>query len=98
MSGILLDNFSHKNKLQDEAIDEFANFLGKGKEVAACTQMAMNGNMSFREALRLRLNLMRPTRNQMEEYVNTHRIRLTNGIAELIYELQQRNIHVYLVI
>lgn len=57
----------------------------------------MSGNMSFREALRLRLNLMRPKRSQMEEYANTHKIRLTNGITELISELQRRNIQVYLV-
>ena len=82
---------------QDEAIDEFANFLGKGKEVALCTQQAMGGNMSFREALRLRLNLMHPTRAQMEEYADSHKIRLTNGISELISELQQRNIPVYLI-
>lgn len=72
--------------------------MGKGREVAACTHMAMSGNMSFREALRLRLNLMRPTRDQMEEYAKTHRIRLTNGITDLISELQKRNIHVYLVL
>ena len=39
---------------KDEAIDELAAYLGKGAEVAACTQRAMNGSMSFREALRLR--------------------------------------------
>jgi hypothetical protein len=39
---------------QDEAIDELAKFVGKGEEVARCTQLAMGGSMSFREALQMR--------------------------------------------
>ncbi|VDO31561.1 unnamed protein product [Haemonchus placei] len=33
---------------QDEAIDEFANFLGVGEAVANVTRQAMNGNARFR--------------------------------------------------
>ena len=39
---------------RDEAIDELAKFLGKGEEVSACTNLAMNGSMSFRQALKMR--------------------------------------------
>ena len=38
----------------DEAIDELAKFLGVGEQVARCTQQAMGGKMSFREALQAR--------------------------------------------
>uniref|UniRef100_A0A915EIG1 Phosphoserine phosphatase n=1 Tax=Ditylenchus dipsaci TaxID=166011 RepID=A0A915EIG1_9BILA len=80
-----------------QAIDELAHYLGKGQEVAACTHLAMGGNMTFREALAIRLNLMKPNRQQLEQYVQTHPIRLTPGIADLIAELRRKNVDVYLV-
>ncbi|KAI1717581.1 haloacid dehalogenase-like hydrolase domain-containing protein [Ditylenchus destructor] len=82
---------------EDEAIDELAHYLGKGREVAACTQQAMGGSMTFRQALALRLNMMRPTREQLQKYVKTHPVHLTPGIAQLIAELHKRNVDVYLV-
>jgi phosphoserine phosphatase len=82
---------------KDEAIDELAEYLGKGAEVAACTQRAMNGSMSFREALRLRLEVMQPTFSQVRNYADTHEIALTPGIIELVEKLQNRGTDVYLV-
>ncbi|KAH7725482.1 Protein Y62E10A.13 a [Aphelenchoides avenae] len=82
---------------QDEAIDELAKFVGKGEEIARCTRQAMNGSMSFREALSMRLGIMQPTRHQLEAYAQTHEVQLTNGISELVAELHRREIDVYLV-
>ena len=39
----------------DEGIDELAAFLGKGEEVAEMTSKAMGGDVSFRDALEMRL-------------------------------------------
>ncbi|VDM44831.1 unnamed protein product [Toxocara canis] len=82
---------------QDEAVDELADFLGVGDEVTKCTQRAMNGSMSFREALTQRLNIMRPSFQQLEAYAITHPPLLTPGIRELVAELHRRHIDVYLV-
>ncbi|KAI6234672.1 O-phosphoserine phosphohydrolase [Aphelenchoides fujianensis] len=83
---------------QDEAIDELAKFLGKGEEVARCTQKAMSGGMSFRQALEARLEVMRPTRAQVIEYATTHPVLLTPGIVELVRILQEeRKADVFLV-
>lgn len=82
---------------QDEAIDELAEFLGVGSEVAKCTQCAMNGSMTFREALTLRLSIMRPTFEQLEAFAVTHCSPLTPGIKELVAELHGRHVDVYLV-
>ncbi|EYC32804.1 hypothetical protein Y032_0002g1104 [Ancylostoma ceylanicum] len=55
---------------QDEAIDELANYLGVGEAVANVTRQAMNGNARFRHALQARLEVMRPTYDQLEAYAN----------------------------
>jgi len=73
---------------QDEAIDELAKFVGKGEEVARCTQLAMGGAMSFREALQMRLEVMQLTRQQLSAYINSNPIKLTPGIVKLIDLLQ----------
>lgn len=44
-----------------------------------------------------RLNIMRPTRQQLETYAQTHEVQLTNGITELVSELHRREVDVYLV-
>ncbi|UJR31067.1 hypothetical protein I4U23_018577 [Adineta vaga] len=81
----------------EEAIDELAKFQKVGALVEAITRNAMGGNMSFRTALQARLNLIRPTQQNLEQFVTTHPSELTNGIAELIDLLHERNIPVYLI-
>lgn len=82
---------------QDEAIDELADFLGVGDEIATLTRRAMNGGMTFREALKTRLDVMKPSIDQLEAFAEAHPPRLTEGIVELISELHRRNIAVYLI-
>lgn len=83
--------------IQDEAIDQLANFIGVGEEIGKCTQRAMNGLLTFREALTQRLGIMRPTFDQLETFAMTHPTLLTPGIRELVAELRRRQIDVYLV-
>ncbi|KAI6176161.1 O-phosphoserine phosphohydrolase [Aphelenchoides bicaudatus] len=83
---------------QDEAIDELAKFVGKGDQVARCTQLAMGGAMSFREALQMRLEVMQVTQQQLQAYIQTSEIKLTPGIKELVSVLQNKQkADVYLV-
>jgi len=82
---------------QDEAIDELADFCGVGEEVAAYTRKAMNGGVTFREALRARLDLIQPSIFQMQAYIRNNPPRLTPGIKELVAELHKRKVDVYLV-
>ena len=44
-----------------EGIDEMARYAGKHEEVKALTRKAMGGNMSFRECLKERLDILQPT-------------------------------------
>lgn len=57
----------------------------------------MNGSLTFREAFKLRLDIMKPSLEQLELFLHSHPPRLTQGIEELIQELRRRNIPVYIV-
>ncbi|XP_059482321.1 phosphoserine phosphatase [Neocloeon triangulifer] len=82
---------------QDEGIDELAKFCGKYDEVSKLTKEAMTGKMEFKEALRKRLSIIRPTLNQMRDLIRTRPPKLTPGIRELVSALQHRKIPVYLI-
>jgi len=81
----------------EEAIDELAKFQQVGALVEAITRNAMGGNMSFRTALQTRLNLIQPTRQRLDQFLINHPSQLTDGIAELIDLLHERQIPVYLI-
>jgi len=81
----------------EEAIDELAKFQQVGTLVEAITRNAMGGNMSFRTALQARLNLIQPTHQRLEQFLQNHPSQLTDGIAELIDLLHERKIPVYLI-
>jgi len=82
---------------QDEAIDELAEFCGVGEKVAEVTKVAMNGGLSFREALNARLNLIQPSRQKLEAFLKLRPPRFTPGIQELVKTLHARCVDVYLV-
>ncbi|XP_038220649.1 phosphoserine phosphatase isoform X2 [Zerene cesonia] len=83
--------------IRDEGIDELANFCGKGEEVKRLTAEAMGGNMTFQEALKKRLDIIRPSVSQIRQYLEEFPIRLTPGITELVKLLQDKGVVVYLV-
>lgn len=83
--------------IQDEGIDELAKFCGKGDEVKKLTAEAMGGNMTFQEALKKRLDIIRPTVTQIREFLDTFPIRLTPGISQLVKSLHDLGVPVYLV-
>lgn len=83
--------------IQDEGIDELAKFCGKGDEVKKLTAEAMGGNMTFQEALKKRLDIIRPSVTQIREFLDTFPIRLTPGISQLVKSLHDLGVPVYLV-
>jgi phosphoserine phosphatase len=66
---------------EDEAIDELAKYLGVGDQIAAYTLKAMNGDVTFRQALATRLGIMKPSSAQLEAFAlaRTREPRLTTG-------------------
>ncbi|XP_013145314.1 PREDICTED: phosphoserine phosphatase isoform X3 [Papilio polytes] len=83
--------------IRDEGIDELARFCGKGDEVKRLTAEAMGGSMTFQEALKKRLDIIRPTASQIRQFIATFPINLTPGITQLVKALQDRGVTVYLV-
>ncbi|XP_039753263.1 phosphoserine phosphatase isoform X2 [Pararge aegeria] len=83
--------------IQDEGIDELARFCGKGDEVKRLTAEAMGGNMTFQEALKKRLDIIRPSVSQIKEFIETFPVHLTPGVTELVKMLHERGVIVYLV-
>jgi len=81
----------------DEGIDELAAFLGAGEAVAAWTVKAMGGGIPFQDALKARLDIMNPSRKNVEDYVASHPPLLSPGIDKLMSELQSHGKDVYLV-
>ena len=61
------------------------------------TSKAMGGGIGFREALEMRLQVMQPTRQAVEEYVANNPPKLSPGIKELVVALRGAGKTVYLV-
>jgi hypothetical protein len=57
----------------------------------------MGGNDSFRHALTTRLDLIRPSLQDIQRYLTAHPPRLTDGIEQLVSILHRRGTSVYLV-
>uniref|UniRef100_A0A2P2I3D0 Phosphoserine phosphatase n=2 Tax=Hirondellea gigas TaxID=1518452 RepID=A0A2P2I3D0_9CRUS len=81
----------------DEGLDQLAAFCDKGELIRKITQEAMRGGLEFREALRTRLNLLRPSMETVQKFTRAHPPILTPGIKELVSNLHSRQVDVYLV-
>ncbi|KFD56113.1 hypothetical protein M514_02891 [Trichuris suis] len=80
-----------------EIIDQLADFLGKKEEISQLTSKAMNGGMSFRESLKLRLQIMQPSLEFVDRFLKDSSVDLTPGIKTLICMLHSRSVAVYLL-
>mmetsp|Transcript_20985 Transcript_20985/g.52056 ORF Transcript_20985/g.52056 Transcript_20985/m.52056 type:complete len:355 (+) Transcript_20985:145-1209(+) len=83
--------------INEEGIDVLADFLGKGEEVAALTAAAMEGGMKFEDALKARLDLLEPSRQEILDCLVEHPLELTPGIEKLVNTLHSKNVDVFLV-
>ncbi|ESO90563.1 hypothetical protein LOTGIDRAFT_164153 [Lottia gigantea] len=82
---------------QDEGLDELASFCGVGEEVAQWTKKAMGGGVSFREALRSRLNIINPSKDTLNSFIKSHDPALSPRFKELVDVLKKENKDIYLV-
>lgn len=81
----------------DEGIDELAEFCGAGEAVAEWTSKAMNGSVTFEDALAARLSLFNPSLSQVQDFIDKRPPRISPGISELINKLKATGTDVYLV-
>lgn len=83
--------------IRDESLDELAKFCGVGDQVIEWTNKAMGGNVSFREALRERLNIVKPSRQNVSDFISQHPPQFTPGIKDVVSKLHEKGVPVYLV-
>ncbi len=73
--------------IQQEVIDEMAKVAGMGEEVSRVTEMAMRGEIDFRESLRKRVALLEGLDASLLEQVR-EKLSLTEGAERLITALK----------
>ncbi|XP_046891092.1 phosphoserine phosphatase isoform X1 [Hypomesus transpacificus] len=83
--------------IREEGIDELAKFCGVGDAVTEMTRNAMGGSVTFQKALMDRLSIIRCSREQVNKLITDHPPQLTTGIKELVDNLHQRNVNVFLI-
>ncbi|MCY4196025.1 MAG: phosphoserine phosphatase SerB [Rhodobacteraceae bacterium] len=76
--------------IEQESIDELADLAGFGAHVATITERAMNGEISFDEALRARVALLRGQPVSILTKVWRERISITKGAAPLLKTMAAR--------
>ncbi len=70
--------------IEQECIDEIAEFAGVRDEVAAITEEAMRGELDFEEALRSRVQLLEGLSAELLERIAEERLTLTAGARVLL--------------
>mmetsp|Transcript_71314 Transcript_71314/g.190414 ORF Transcript_71314/g.190414 Transcript_71314/m.190414 type:complete len:119 (-) Transcript_71314:548-904(-) len=83
--------------VKTEGIDELADFLGKGRKVKEMTAAAMGGSMSFTDALKMRLDILKPSEQDFARFLKERPFELCDGAQELIDELHRKGRRVHLV-
>jgi phosphoserine phosphatase len=83
--------------VQDEGINVLADFCGVGEEVSAYTTRAMNGHVLFQDALRERLSLINPSRQQVALCLKDRPFQLTPHIEKLVILLRSLGKQIFLV-
>ncbi|CAH0475303.1 unnamed protein product [Peronospora belbahrii] len=81
----------------DEGIDVLAEHCGAGKAVQEWTAKAMNGNVKFEDALAARLEIIKPSRQDIQDCLKQHPPKFTPGVKTLMATLKKKGIAVFFV-
>lgn len=74
--------------IEQECIDELADFAGMKAEVAKITERAMNGELDFKEALEYRVSLLKDLPTATLDKAYKERITLMPGARELVQTMK----------
>jgi phosphoserine phosphatase len=83
--------------IEQECIDELADFVGLKAEVAAITERAMRGEIAFEPALRERVALLKNLPVGVVDEIIAQRIRLTPGGRTLVQTMRAHGAYAGLV-
>jgi phosphoserine phosphatase len=80
-----------------EGIDELARWQGRAEQVADLTHRAMNGDVPLEAVYGERLELLKPTRDQLRQLGQLYRRHLVPGADQVIAALQAAGRQVFIV-
>jgi phosphoserine phosphatase len=80
-----------------EGIDELARWQGRAEQVAELTNRAMNGDVPLEDVYGERLELLKPTREQLRQLGQLYRRHLLPGADQVITALQAAGRQVFIV-
>ena len=83
--------------ITEEGIDVLATSLGVGYAVSKLTASAMGGTTLFQNALKARLDLIKPSIKNLENIQKEHPLQFTPRLKELIEILHKKGKNIYLV-
>ena len=83
--------------IEQECIDELADFVGLKPKVAVITERAMRGEIAFEPALRERVALLRGLPTSIVDTIIAERITLTPGGRELVRTMRRDGAYACLV-
>ena len=83
--------------ITEEGIDVLATSLGVGDAVSKLTASAMGGTTLFQNALKARLDLIKPSIENLENIQKEHPLQFTPRLEELIEILHKKRKNIYLV-
>ena len=83
--------------IEQECIDELADFVGLKREVAAITERAMRGEIAFEPALRERVALLKNLPVRVVDEIIAERITLTPGGRALVQTMRAHGAYAGLV-
>ena len=80
-----------------EGIDELAKRVGLGDELSKLTDAAMNGDVALEDVYAKRLNLIKPSRADIEWLSNLYISELVDGVEVVFSQLVQHNKTVHII-
>ena len=83
--------------ITEEGINVLATSLGVGDAVSKLTASAMGGTTLFQDALKERLDLIKPSIKNLENIQKKHPLQFTPRLEELIEILHKKRKNIYLV-
>jgi len=83
--------------IEQECIDEIADFANLKEEISEITERAMNGELDFKEALRERVSMLKGLSEDVLEKAFDQKISLTPGAKELVQTMKDNGAKTILV-
>lgn len=83
--------------IEQECIDELANFAGLKNEISVITERAMNGELDFKESLRERVSMLKGLSEKVLEEAFQNKITMTSGAKILVQTMRANGAKTILV-